>query len=149
LKDKFYIINIEVNTLLFADDEVISENSEYNLQRHIHRLNVRSEDYNMRISIDKIKVLALRGKDPIRIKIVIIELIFEQVLNFSSLGSNMGLNREVDINVKLQTFQQICGTIKRTLAGKVTKETFLRFYKIMAIPTRLYGSECWTLTKRQ
>jgi hypothetical protein len=61
----------------------------------------------------------------------------------------MGLNREIDINVKLQRFQQICGTIKRSLAGKVLKETLLRFYKIMAIPTLLYGSECWTLTKRQ
>jgi hypothetical protein len=39
----------------------------------------------------------------------------------------MGLNREMDINVKLQQFQQICGTIKRTLAGKVRKET-IRFY---------------------
>jgi hypothetical protein len=39
-------------------------------------------------------------------------------------------------------------TIKRTIAGKFRKETLLRFYKIMAVPT-LYGSECWTLTKRQ
>jgi hypothetical protein len=61
----------------------------------------------------------------------------------------MGLNGEMDINVKLQRFQQIWGTIKRTSAGKVRKETSLRFYKIMAIPTLLYGSECWTLTKRQ
>jgi hypothetical protein len=61
----------------------------------------------------------------------------------------VGLNREMDINVKLQRFKQICGTIKRTLDGKVMKETLLRFYKIMSIPTLLYGSECWTLTKRQ
>jgi hypothetical protein len=53
------------------------------------------------------------------------------------------------INVKLQRFQQICGTIKRTLAGKDRKETLFRLYKIMAIPTLLYGSEYRTLTKRQ
>jgi hypothetical protein len=103
----------------------------------------------MRISIDKTKVLALRGKDPVRINIVIKERILDQVLNFNYLGYNLGLNRELDINVKLQRFQQICGTIKRTLARKVRKETLLRFYKIMAIPTLLYGSDCWTLTKRQ
>jgi hypothetical protein len=61
----------------------------------------------------------------------------------------MGLNKEMYNNVKLQRFQQICGTIKRTSARKVRKETLLRFYKIMAIPTSLYGSECWTLTKSQ
>jgi hypothetical protein len=33
----------------------------------MYTLNVISKDYDMRISIDKIKVLALRGKDPKRI----------------------------------------------------------------------------------
>jgi hypothetical protein len=70
----------------------ILENSEDNLQSAIHRLNVISKDYNMRISIDKTKVLALRRKDPIRIKIVINERILEQVLNFNYLGYNTGLN---------------------------------------------------------
>jgi hypothetical protein len=50
---------------------VILANSEDNLQSAIHRLNVISKVYNMRISIDKTKVVALKEKDPIRIKIVI------------------------------------------------------------------------------
>jgi hypothetical protein len=61
----------------------------------------------------------------------------------------MDLNREIDSNAKPQRFQQICGKIKSTIAGKVNKDTLLKFYKLMAIPTILYGSECWTLTKRQ
>jgi hypothetical protein len=40
----------------------------------------------MRISIDKTKILALRGKDPIRIKIVINVCILDQVLNVNYLG---------------------------------------------------------------
>jgi hypothetical protein len=78
----------------------------------------KHKDYSMRISVDKTKVLALRGKDHIRIKIVIFEQILDQVLNFNYLGHNMGLNREMDINVKLQRFQQICGTIERTFSWK-------------------------------
>jgi hypothetical protein len=58
----------------------------------------------MRISTDKTEVLAVRGKDPIRIKIVINERIIDQVLNFNYLGYNMGLDRKMDINVKLQRF---------------------------------------------
>jgi hypothetical protein len=104
----------QINTLLSADDRVILANSEDNLQRAMHRLNLISKDYNMRIPIDRTKVLALRGKDPIKIKIVINERILDQVLNCNYLGYNMGLNREMDINVKLQRFQQICGTIKWT-----------------------------------
>jgi hypothetical protein len=86
LKNIFHINNIEISTLIFADDRVILENSEDNLQRTIHRLNVISKDYNMIISIDKTKVLALRGKDLIKIKIVINERILDQALNFNYLG---------------------------------------------------------------
>jgi hypothetical protein len=118
LKDKFYINNTEINTLLSANDQVILANSEDNLQRAIHRLYVISKDYNVRISIDITKVLALRGKDPIRIKIVINAQILDQVLNFNYLSYNMGLKREMDINVKLHSFQQICGTIKEDLSWK-------------------------------
>jgi hypothetical protein len=35
LKDKFFMNNIEINTLLFADDQVILANSEDNPQRAI------------------------------------------------------------------------------------------------------------------
>jgi hypothetical protein len=57
---------------------VILANSEGNLQIVIHRLNVIIKDYNMRMSIDKTKVLASRGKDLIRIKIVINERILDK-----------------------------------------------------------------------
>ncbi|PSN54630.1 hypothetical protein C0J52_10839 [Blattella germanica] len=44
---------------------------------------------------------------------------------------------------------QIIGTIKSTLFKKVRSETILKFYKVMAIPILLYGSEIWTLTSNQ
>jgi hypothetical protein len=91
---------------------VILANSEDNLQKAFHRLTVISKDYNIRIYINKTKVLALRGKDPIRIKIVINVRILDQVLNFNYLGCNIGLNREMYIKVKLQRFQQICVELK-------------------------------------
>jgi hypothetical protein len=55
---------------------------------------------------------------PYFIKIVISDWILDQVLNVNYLGYNMGLNRGMDINVKLQRFQQICGTVKRTFSRK-------------------------------
>jgi hypothetical protein len=39
-------------------------------------------------------------------------------------------------------------TIARTLNKKTRKETNLKFYKIMAVPVLLYGSEIWTPRKR-
>jgi hypothetical protein len=60
----------------------------------------------------------------------------------------MSLDRETDINVKLQISTNMWYN-QKVFAGKVRKDTLLRFYKIMAIPTLLYGLECWTLTRRQ
>lgn len=40
----------------------------------------------------------------------------------------------------------MCGTIKLTICH-TRRDTNLKFYKAMAVPTLLYGSECCTLTK--
>jgi hypothetical protein len=44
--------------------------------------------------------------------------------------------------------QNICGVIARTLKKKSRKERNLKFFKIMAVPVLLYGSETWTPRKR-
>ena len=40
-------------------------------------------------------------------------------------------------------------TIKRTIIRKVRKETILKLYNTLVLPTFLYGSENWTLTASQ
>jgi hypothetical protein len=42
----------------------------------------------------------------------------------------------------------LCGTIHRPLKNKTRKETRLTFYKTMAIPVLMYGSEIWVPTKK-
>lgn len=42
----------------------------------------------------------------------------------------------------------MCGTIHRTLKNKTRKDTRIKFYKTMATPLLLYGSETWVNTKR-
>jgi hypothetical protein len=37
----------------------------------------------------------------------------------------------------------MCRTIKHTLTNKTRKDTQLKFYKVMAVPTLLYGCETW------
>ena len=52
------------------------------------------------------------------------------------------------MNKKLHNFQMMCGTIRRTLGKKVREETMMKFYKTMAVPVLMYGSETW-VTKSQ
>jgi hypothetical protein len=41
---------------------------------------------------------------------------------------------ETDIDVKIQKFQNVCGTTRRTFTGKTQKDTQIKFYHVMAVP---------------
>ena len=41
----------------------------------------------------------------------------------------------------------MCGTISRTLKGKTQLSTQIKFYKVMAVPVLMYGSENWSLNR--
>ncbi|KAJ4430827.1 hypothetical protein ANN_19418 [Periplaneta americana] len=50
---------------------------------------------------------------------------------------------------KILKFQKLIGTVKRTFVKKVRTDTVLKFYRTMIIPTLVYGSDIWNLTKQQ
>jgi len=52
--------NVYLNTLLFADDQVIIQDSEDKLQKSIYLLNQMCKDYNLKISTDKTKLWLLK-----------------------------------------------------------------------------------------
>jgi hypothetical protein len=63
------------------------------------------------------------------------------------LGCDVTYDQDEDVNNKLHKFQNICGTIRRNLKRKTRKDTQLKFYKTMAVPVLMYGSEAWTIKK--
>lgn len=141
--------NTPLNTLLYADDQIIIQETEDNLQRAVYRLSQNAIFYNLTISANKTKIMAFKGKNPVRSKIIVNGNILEQVSHFNYLGCDISFNYEKDIEKKVNRFQMICGTIGRTLGRKARKETQMKFYKVMAVPTLIYGSESWTITKKE
>ena len=63
---EFYTFDLNqrryVMTLLFADDQVVIASDEDMLQLAVHKLNIVVQKYNMEISTEKTKVMALKGK---------------------------------------------------------------------------------------
>jgi phosphohistidine swiveling domain-containing protein len=60
------------STILFADDKVIVSNStDDNLQPAIYKLNKIINEYGLTVSTDKSQVMAFKGRDQTRSKIVI------------------------------------------------------------------------------
>jgi endonuclease/exonuclease/phosphatase family metal-dependent hydrolase len=137
-----------LNCLIFADDLIVLQESEDDLQRSLFELDKIGQDYNLIISSSKTRVMAFRGKDPVRSKIVVQQNIVDQVSHFHYLGCEISFQRDKDASNKMHRFQHICGTIHRALKNNATKETRIKFYKTMAAPTLLYGSETWVLSKR-
>jgi len=63
------------------------------------------------------------------------------------LGCELSLDGEPDFDKKINRFQGIWGTIRKHLK-KPRKDTQIKFYKVVARPSLLYGSKTWVTTKR-
>jgi hypothetical protein len=139
---------VSLNVLLYADDVVIIQKHEDDLQRLVHHLNQICKQYNFKISKEKAKVMAFWGNHPVRSKIVLQDQLLEQVSYLNYLGCEISKENDKCIDKKLGRFQMLCCTVHRTLKNKTRKETRLKFYKTMAIPALMYESEIWVSTKK-
>jgi hypothetical protein len=60
-----------LNTVLFAEYQVTITNSEDNIQRELHALHQTLQIFGMKISHQKTKIMAFIGREPVRSKTVI------------------------------------------------------------------------------
>jgi hypothetical protein len=91
--------------------------------------------------------MAFCGKRLVRSKLILDNQPIEQVSRFNYLGCQLSYQDEVDVNQKLEKFNYMCSTIKRTPKNKIRTETHIKFYKVMAVSAGLYGNENWVLTE--
>ena len=103
------------------------------------KLHQTSKQYTMKISTIKTKLMAFRGKERIRTKIMISDRILEQVSHFNYL--DISYDRNYNIDVKLCKFQTICGPINRIFRNKIRRDTKLKLYEVIAVPELSYGCE--------
>ena len=73
--------------------------------------------------------------------------IIGHVRDFNYLGCNICNCERKEVNNRVNKFQRTCGTISRTLKGKKQLSTQIKFYKMMAVPVLVYGSENWSLNR--
>jgi hypothetical protein len=92
--------NLYLNTLHFADDQSIIQDSKNKLQKSVYILNQLSKDYNLKIATDKTKTMAFKGKHLVLSKIEIDGSILEKVKQRNYLGCELSLDRELDFDKK-------------------------------------------------
>ena len=134
--------NQQLSTLLFADNQVIIANREDNLQKAAHKLNQIITEYGLTISVQKIKLIALKGRDPVRTKIVTDNKIIQQIKMFNYLGNMIFYEKELDIDNKLHNYLKITGIINNVFRPQKTlKKTRITLCNTLALPVLLYSSE--------
>jgi len=106
-----------VNTVLYADDQILMATSEDDLQTMAHHLYLIARKYKMTISSTRTKSMAMWGNHIERVKIVIKDNITEQITDFKYLGYRIS-EYGSDLEDKLQTYNKINGVIRRHFGKK-------------------------------
>jgi hypothetical protein len=96
----------------------------------------------MEINVEKTRVMAFRGMEPIRSKICINNKTLKQQNTYIYLGYNISYEGEKDVNMKAANF--VNQIFKPSL---VSRHTRIRIYKTLARPVLSYGSEAWTIRR--
>jgi hypothetical protein len=83
--------------------------SEGDLQYSVHNLNKIASEFSMEINVEKTRVTAFRGMEPIRSKICINNKTLKQQHTFNYLGYNISYEGEKYLNIKGANFVKVFG----------------------------------------
>src|ERR1043165_7607201 len=135
-----------VKALRFADDQAMLAGSQEGLQMMMDRLNRISLNYDMKININKTKVMRIskRGEETINITLNGEEI--EQVKKFCYLGSVVLEDARCHVEIKRRTaFGDAFYKRGELLRGSLNMKLKNRMVKTLVWSVILYGSETWTM----
>jgi hypothetical protein len=120
--------------------------TEDNLQIAAYKLNQIITEHGLTVSVQKTKLMAFKGGDPVRSKIVIDNSIVEQVNSFNFLVYLIFYRTEVDIDNKLSIYLKITGIMNNMFRPQKTlKKTRLKLYSTLALTHLLYSCQIWAI----
>jgi hypothetical protein len=100
-----------INTILYADDQILMDTSEDELQKMAYHLNLIARKYNTTISSTKTKSMTMWRNQIQRVKIAIKDKRIEQVTEFKDIVYCISEYKS-DLEDKLQTYNKINGVIR-------------------------------------
>jgi hypothetical protein len=121
--------NTAIQTILYADDQILITKSEDELQFAAYQLNKITRKYGMKIFTLKSKTMGMREKNIQRVKTEIEGKITEQVSDFTYVGNTFSEHKK-DIHIKLHKYNKMNGVIRRHFGKQMTVETKLRLHNI-------------------
>ena len=152
---KTKVRDTSIRMLLYADDSALLAHSEDELQRITSAFTLTSEKFGLHINVDKTFCFFQPSPDTTELatpKILVNGRTVECCTDFCYLGSN--LSTDLTVRRELRTRVSKASKAFGRLDSRVWKnhnlkmETKLAVYKAMVLSVLLYGSETWTLYRR-
>ena len=136
-----------VGDVRFADDQGMVASSEAGLQRTVNRLNDTAKKFDMKINVQKTKVMVVSKAGDKFVNITIDGQRVEQVSSFKYLGSNISEDGRCvnDIRCRIAMAKEAFNSRKVLLSKRWDKALKKRMIKVLIWPIVLYGCETWTL----
>lgn len=137
-----------VSDVRFADDQGMVASSEKGLQKLMNNLNDTAKKFNMKINVEKTKVMVVTQEDNGKVVDITIDgQRIEQVKCFKYLGSNITDDGRstVDVKCRIAMAKEAFNKRKELLTKGLSKRLKKRMVKILIWPVVMYGCETWTL----
>uniref|UniRef100_A0A1Y1MCV0 Reverse transcriptase domain-containing protein n=1 Tax=Photinus pyralis TaxID=7054 RepID=A0A1Y1MCV0_PHOPY len=143
---------IEIAACAFADDIVITAKNQKDLQDNLDVWNKILAENGMKINKNKTKVMSI-AQEPHELHIYIEEEKLEQVTHYTYLGVQIDDrgNEEGEINERIQKAARMYYALNKNFISKkeVSRKTKMMVYKVIFRPILTYGSESWTLGRKE
>lgn len=153
LQTRGIIFNRLVQLLAFADDMDIIGRSKRSVTEAFLALEAAGRRFGLEINQEKTKYM-VSGQTPLvkGVKVSFGPYEFEQVAEFTYLGSQVTADNHVGVEVKrriLSANRCYYALRKQLTSSLVSRRTKLILYKTLIRPVLTYGSETWTTTRTE
>jgi hypothetical protein len=141
----------EILWLRFADDIAVMAENQKCLENILTIMDKCFKLYGMKINTDKTKLLITNQTGPARGKIELNGKEIEQVKRFTYLGSIITETgkSEDDVKARIAMAKKQFFTMEKLVKGGLSVATRKRLIKTYVWSVALYGSETWTLGKKE
>jgi hypothetical protein len=138
-----------VTDVKFADDQGMVASTEEGLQKIMNKLNETAKNYDMKISVQKTKIMVISKMERKTANIKLEGVTIEQVKTFKYLGTNItedGRSTQ-EIKKRIGMAKEAFNKRKELLSKKINKDLRKRMIKTLIWPVALYACETWSLRK--
>ena len=137
-----------INNLRYADDTTLMAESEEELKSLLMRVKEESEKADLKLNIQKTKIMASSSITPWKID----EKTMETVTDFIFLGSKITTDGDCSHEIKRRLLleRKVMTNLDSIFKSRdITLTTKVHLVKAMVFPVVMYGCESWTVKKAE